>query len=209
MSDLLRDIERTDLAVYETIAQTPTPTLDAGLRRLTGAADRSRLWFALAVPMALVPGRSRVAALTGVASIGMASAAVNLVAKGLLPRPRPTRLDHEFAGQRHVAMPTSTSFPSGHSASAFAFASGVGHELPGLSLPLHLLAATVAYSRVHTGVHYPADAVVGAAVGSAAAALTAWLLTGARKRLHPVGGEHHAAPVTGARSRGRRCHLPG
>ena len=182
MSDLLHDIGRTDEAVYQTIARTPTPALDTGLRKLTGSADHSKLWFAIAVPLAVVPGRSRHAAAAGVASIATASAAANLVAKTLLPRARPERLGHEFAAGRHVPMPTSRSFPSGHSASAFAFASGVSHELPLLSLPLHLLAATVAYSRVHTGVHYPGDVVVGAAVGNASAALTTWLLTSLRRR---------------------------
>jgi undecaprenyl-diphosphatase len=64
-------------------------------------------------------------------------------------------------------MPSSASFPSGHSASAFAFATAVGHYLPPLALPLRFLAWAVAYSRVHTGVHYPADVVVGSLVGVA------------------------------------------
>ncbi len=64
-------------------------------------------------------------------------------------------------------MPASISFPSGHSASGFAFAAGAGRELPQLARPLHLLAAAVAYSRVHTGVHYPADALAGSIAGAA------------------------------------------
>ena len=52
-------------------------------------------------------------------------------------------------------MPESTSFPSGHAASAFAFAYAIGHHLPALAVPLRLLAAGVAYSRVHIGVRYP------------------------------------------------------
>src|SRR5215213_6765098 len=51
--------------------------------------------------------------------------------------------------------------PSGHSAAAFAFATGVGHELPPAAIPLHGLAALVAYSQVHTGVHYPGDVIAG------------------------------------------------
>ena len=66
-------------------------------------------------------------------------------------------------------MPASTSFPSGHSASAFAFATAVGDELPLAWLPLHALATAVAYSRVHTGVHYPGDAVIGSLMGTGAA----------------------------------------
>jgi membrane-associated phospholipid phosphatase len=70
-------------------------------------------------------------------------------------------------------VPRSTSFPSGHAASAFAFATGVGNVLPREALPLHALAALVAYSRVHTGVHYPVDVIAGAVVGTAVAQLTA------------------------------------
>jgi len=66
-------------------------------------------------------------------------------------------------------MPLSTSFPSGHSASAFAFASGVGASLPVAAVPLRALATLVAYSRVHTGVHYPADVVAGSVLGGAIA----------------------------------------
>ena len=73
-------------------------------------------------------------------------------------------------------MPISTSFPSGHSATAFAFASGVGRVSPPASIPLQGLAALVAYSRVHTGVHYPGDVVAGALAGTILARLTAYAL---------------------------------
>ena len=69
-------------------------------------------------------------------------------------------------------MPSSTSFPSGHSAAAFAFATGVGHVLPPAAIPLRALAALVAYSRVHTGVHYPGDVVAGALMGTTLAQIT-------------------------------------
>jgi undecaprenyl-diphosphatase len=70
-------------------------------------------------------------------------------------------------------MPVSTSFPSGHAASAFAFAYAVGRQLPGLAVPIRLLAGGVAYSRVHTGVHYPGDVVVGSILGAGIAAMVA------------------------------------
>jgi membrane-associated phospholipid phosphatase len=87
-----------------------------------------------------------------------------------LPRRRPDRSAAAVPPDRWVRMPTSLSFPSGHSASAFAFATAVGAAVPPLSLPVHALAAAVAYSRVHTGVHYPGDAIAGALLGTAAAA---------------------------------------
>ena len=66
------------------IAATPTPTMDAGLRRLSRAADQSRLWIGCAALLAVVGGeRGRAAAVNGLASIGLASAVVNLVLKPL------------------------------------------------------------------------------------------------------------------------------
>ena len=70
-------------------------------------------------------------------------------------------------------MPASTSFPSGHAASAFAFAYAVGRHLPELAVPIRLLAGGVAYSRVHIGVHYPGDVVIGSIVGAGTAATVA------------------------------------
>ena len=63
-------------------------------------------------------------------------------------------------------MPTSTSFPSGHSASAAAFAVAVSDVVPALRVPLGAVAGTVAFSRVYVGVHYPGDVLVGAATGA-------------------------------------------
>jgi membrane-associated phospholipid phosphatase len=172
---ILREIDSLDRAVYRAIAQTATPTLDHDLRSLSRAADHSVLWLSIAGALALVPGRPRRAALLGAASIGVASVSVNVIAKMLLGRPRPDRSTAAVPIARLVRMPHSTSFPSGHSASAFAFASAVGTQLPRLALPLQLLAAAVAYSRVHTGVHYPSDTIVGASIGMASAAATAGL----------------------------------
>jgi undecaprenyl-diphosphatase len=81
-------------------------------------------------------------------------------------------------------MPASTSFPSGHSATAFAFATGVGHVLPSTAIPLRGLAAVVAYSRVHAGVHYPGDVVAGALIGTMLAQLTVRALDRRTTRLH-------------------------
>jgi membrane-associated phospholipid phosphatase len=69
-------------------------------------------------------------------------------------------------------MPATHSFPSGHSAAAFAFATGAGREIPWVGPPLYALAGLVGYSRVHTGVHYPLDVVTGALCGMAVAELT-------------------------------------
>jgi len=81
-------------------------------------------------------------------------------------------------------MPESTSFPSGHSASAFAFAYAVGRHLPALAVPIRLLAGGVAYSRVHTGVHYPGDVAIGSIVGAGTGAIVAAAADGISRSRH-------------------------
>lgn len=117
------------------------------------------------------PGRR--AARDGLIAIGFASALVNQVLKRLYPRERPDRKGERVPTDRHVRMPESTSFPSGHSASGFAFATAVAGQLPVVGGPLRLLAAAVAYSRVHTGVHYPGDALIGSIVGASVGGVVA------------------------------------
>jgi undecaprenyl-diphosphatase len=173
---LLRDLAALDQALYEAVTVTSTPALDSALRRLSAAADHSKISFTVAGALALCPGRSRRAAALGVAAIGVASATANLLGKRLVRRPRPHRaVDSPFPG-RHVPMPASASFPSGHTASAVAFAAAVGPALPVATVPLGLLAVAVGYSRVHTGVHYPGDVVVGALLGSVLAQVTTHML---------------------------------
>lgn len=164
---VLRELGRLDRAVYGAIADTPSPTIDGPIRRLSNAANFSKLWIGVASGLAAVGGRpGRRAAVTGLAAIGVASAVVNQGIKRLYERPRPDREGEEVPEARHVHMPESTSFPSGHSASGFAFATAVGSQLPMLGAALRFMAGAVAYSRVHTGVHYPGDAVVGSLVGA-------------------------------------------
>jgi membrane-associated phospholipid phosphatase len=171
------------------VARTPTGTLDGPVRRLSHAADRSRLWLAIAAVAAVCGGeRGRRAALEGVAAIAVTSATVNLMAKPIARRRRPDRAEPaRFAG-REVPMPASASFPSGHAASAFAFAYAVGRHLPVLAMPVRLLAAAVAYSRVHTGVHYPGDVVVGSVTGAGTAAVVAAVADRAARSRRPGPG---------------------
>jgi membrane-associated phospholipid phosphatase len=103
----------------------------------------------------------------------VASVAVNLGVKNIARRRRPDRAVPALFHARHVPMPRSASFPSGHAASAFAFAYAIGRHLPALAVPIRLLAVAVAYSRVHTGVHYPGDVVVGSIVGAGTGAMVA------------------------------------
>lgn len=159
----LGELTALDTAISAAVMATPSPTVDAVLGGVSNAANRSRLWLTTAGVLSLLGPRPRRAAVTGVVAIGVTSVVVNLGIKPLLRRQRPLR--EEVPGHP-VLMPRSHAFPSGHAASAFAFASVVGAEIPALASPLRVLATTVAYSRVHAGVHYGGDVVVGALVGA-------------------------------------------
>jgi diacylglycerol kinase family enzyme/membrane-associated phospholipid phosphatase len=164
-------LNETDEAIERRIARLPRSGADTALQRLTTTANHSVLWFAIAAALASRKGVTRRAAMRGVVAIGGASLLTNAVAKPLLPRRRPAA-DALPNWRTLPDPPTSSSFPSGHAASAAAFATAVAMESPVAGLVVAPLAATVAYSRIHTGVHWTSDVVGGAALGGAIALAT-------------------------------------
>src|SRR5947209_16923610 len=150
----LAALDAWDQWLFRRLTRRERRVIDHRLKQLSTSADRSVLWFAIAALIAIFGGhRARRAAFRGVVSIAITSTLVNLPLKYLARRNRPPtrRGDRPLP----VSLPGSFSFPSGHSASAFAFATGVALEEPRLLGPILPLAAGVAYSRVHLRVHYP------------------------------------------------------
>jgi len=118
-------------------------SLDRALPALTTAADRSVIWLVVAAGLAATGRRrQRRTAVRGVSSVAVTSLLVNQLAKRLVPRPRPVTpgMPHRRPQRR---VPRSPSFPSGHAASAAAFAVGAIIELPALAVPLGALAGAV------------------------------------------------------------------
>jgi membrane-associated phospholipid phosphatase len=74
----------------------------------------------------------------------------------------------------------SPSFPSGHTSEAFATATSLSLAFPKwyVIAPSMLWASAAGYSRMHLGVHYPSDVLVGALIGSG----SAWLCHELNKR---------------------------
>jgi membrane-associated phospholipid phosphatase len=75
----------------------------------------------------------------------------------------------------------SPSFPSGHTSSAFALATSLSLNFPKwyIAVPAFTWASSVGYSRMHLGVHYPSDVLIGAMIGSG----SAWLSWKLNKKL--------------------------
>lgn len=72
---------------------------------------------------------------------------------------------------------SSPSFPSGHTATAFALATSLSIRYPKwyVIAPTALWACSVGVSRMNEGVHYPSDVLAGAALGAGCAVLNVYV----------------------------------
>src|SRR3954462_11860761 len=160
-----------DARLHGFIGRLPMTPVDRWLRRLSTSANHGRLWLVLAALLSVRKGPLRRGAVRGIGSMWVSSALVNLVLKRFFGRVRPD-MANLHSDRRLPRSPGTLSFPSGHSSSAAAFATGMAMESPLAGAALAPAALGVGYSRVHVGVHYPGDVVAGLAVGGAVAAAT-------------------------------------
>jgi membrane-associated phospholipid phosphatase len=100
----------------------------------------------------------------------LASAFVTIASKSIFKRDRPY-VTHPSI--QPLSVEGSFSMPSGHTSSAFATATSLSMAFPKwyVVVPSFVWASSVGYSRMHLGVHYPSDVLVGALVGSGSAVL--------------------------------------
>ncbi|MFF2848953.1 bifunctional phosphatase PAP2/diacylglycerol kinase family protein [Streptomyces sp. NPDC058001] len=158
-----------DRGLFDAVATHRWPGGDRVLPRLSRSANHGLLWGGVAVGLAATrTPRGRRAAVRGMASLALASATINTLGKRSVRRARPI-LDAVPVVRRLKRQPVTTSFPSGHAASAAAFVTGVALESRGWGAVVAPIAVSVAFSRIYTGVHYPGDVLVGAALGAGAA----------------------------------------
>ena len=164
-----RRIAALDRALFERAARVG-PQVDVALP-VSRVADGALLWILVAAGMTASgrPGARRAAA-HGLLTIAGTSLMANQLVKRALYRQRPDRL--LVPEGRRAPARQSSSFPSGHTASAVAFGTVVGRRRPLLRWPLVVLAVAVGSSRVFTGLHYPTDVLGGAAIGALAGGIS-------------------------------------
>jgi undecaprenyl-diphosphatase len=128
---------------------------------LSRIGSNGLVWILISIVAAIVWRRY---ALFGMTLLTVLVADVsNFVLKNIVDRPRPS--DRYAEPEPLLHPPTSHSFPSGHAATSFAAATVIGASIPRLRIPLYVLAALIAWSRVYVGVHYPLDVIAGAIWG--------------------------------------------
>jgi undecaprenyl-diphosphatase len=154
-----------DLRIDAWVERVRGPRLDPVFYGLSSAADHGFLWLLVGASRAARRGDPRSALHLG-AALGVESLLTNGPIKAMFRRVRPDD-DHPPDGPLPYGMhrPLTSSFPSGHAASAFTAATLLAG---GPATPLWFaLAAVVAGSRVYTRMHHTSDVVAGAALGVA------------------------------------------
>jgi undecaprenyl-diphosphatase len=159
----MRDLDR---AVFRAVFRVKWTLLTVVLRAFTVAGTAGALWGFLAAAAFLLTGLRPSHLLIPWIAVA-ASWTLAEGAKYLFNRARPYISDTEIAPL--IKTPSSSSFPSGHSATAAAGALTLSAVYPSFAPALLLSGFLVALSRIYLGVHYPFDVLAGALIGAATA----------------------------------------
>lgn len=148
------------------------PLLYTLMPALSRIGNLGAVWLVLLGGIAAFGGKpGRRIALAGLVALAIGFASSALI-KEITMRPRPFAVLPDVS--LLVGAPHSYAFPSGHTTSAFAAASGallaanrLLGRVPVWGWGMLALAATIAYSRLYVGVHWPTDVAAGVVLGLA------------------------------------------
>lgn len=141
--------------------QGASPWMDGPMQAVSAVTAHSACWIAMAV-LLMLSKRGRATGTSMMLAMVLVLIIVDLAAKPLVGRDRPFEV-YDFP--LIVGAPSSYSFPSGHSAYAFACAACIAMGCRRWAVPALAAATVVAYSRLYLFVHWPTDVLAGALLG--------------------------------------------
>ena len=165
---IARRVKDLDRALFRAVFGVKWGPLTSVMRAFTVAGTAGALWGFLAAVGFVLTGLEPSRLLIPWTAIA-ASWIVAEGAKYLFDRTRPFLWDTEIAPL--IKTPSSSSFPSGHSATAAAGAITLSVLYPPFAPVLVLAGLLVVLSRVYLGVHFPFDVLAGVAIGTATSAV--------------------------------------
>ncbi|MGN0510734.1 MAG: phosphatase PAP2 family protein [Lachnospiraceae bacterium] len=147
---------------------------------ITSLGNGGWVWIVLGILLLFFPKTRKLGILT-LLSMLIGFLITNICLKNLVARPRPYTQIPDLTIL--VKEPHDWSFPSGHTTASFAFAFAFyfGLEHKKYSIPVFVLAALIAFSRLYVGVHYPTDVLGGLLTGTLCAFL-AWNIYNRREK---------------------------
>ena len=126
------------------------------------AGSYGQLWIAVGLVL-LIPRKTRMTGIAVLISYVGVLVFGQLILKNIFARQRPCQIDQAFA--MIVDRPTSSSFPSTHSAWVFAAATAIFVKYRKAGIAAFAAAALIAFSRMYMFLHYPTDVLCGIVLG--------------------------------------------
>ncbi len=172
---MLETITQWDFSVLYWIQETiRSPFMDSFCAMLSYAFEAGVFWIVTAVVL-IAFRKTRVAGVALLCSMLLALLIGELGIKNIVCRERPCVADSSVA--LAIPMPSSYSFPSGHTGSSFAAASGIFAFNKKIGIPALAVALLVGLSRMYLFVHFPTDVLAGAVLGILCAFATYLIFT--------------------------------
>jgi len=168
LKGIARRIRDLDRSLFRWVFGLKWAPLTSVMRAFTVAGTAGALWGFLAAIAFLLTGLQPSHLLMPWTAVA-ASWTVAEGAKYLFDRTRPFVWDTEIAPL--IKTPSSSSFPSGHSATAAAGALTLSFLYPPFAPVLVVAGFLVVLSRVYLGVHFPVDVLAGVIIGTATSAV--------------------------------------
>ena len=161
-----------EFAFLDWLQQFRNPVLDALAVFFNYAGEHGEIWIAFTLLLLLCRRTRKAGAAMAIALVSYLIAG-DCILKPLFARPRPC--DVNTAATILVKRPHGHSFPSGHTASAFAAAFALWLQNRKLGTPALVLAAFIAFTRLYLYVHFPTDVLGGLVLGLALGAISSRL----------------------------------